>query len=253
MGLTLYIGLAGLPLGIQGIEFQVQVMFGRFAGVDGAAGDLGWGCQGRASPAFLWSLKGFCRLPPLRACSRRYYRCGVRHRRAVLAECPQQCRCDRSARLVALAAETQPNSAGREIHKRQPQRPALLAFAARGVGRFTRFACASSSACGRSLPLLAHNSGAWSAKASRCLSRRSSKPTRTRSDLLAVRSIGRLDGGANAVTELTSQLDHSMGPVRSSTWLRHSSSARFFRFSPWAASFGSRPELAIKNRDERSA
>ena len=40
MGLALYIGLAGLPLGVQGVELQVQVMFGGFAGVDGAAGQL---------------------------------------------------------------------------------------------------------------------------------------------------------------------------------------------------------------------
>jgi hypothetical protein len=36
-GLTLYIGLAGIPLGIERIELQFQAMLGGFAGVDGAA------------------------------------------------------------------------------------------------------------------------------------------------------------------------------------------------------------------------
>ena len=49
VGLALYIGLTGLPLGIQGIELQVQVMLGGFAGIDGAADDL----LGRHQDAFL--------------------------------------------------------------------------------------------------------------------------------------------------------------------------------------------------------
>jgi hypothetical protein len=36
-GLTLYIGLTGIPLGIKRVEFQFQSVLGRFAGVDGAA------------------------------------------------------------------------------------------------------------------------------------------------------------------------------------------------------------------------
>jgi hypothetical protein len=40
MGLALYICLASLPLGVQGVELQVEVMFGGFAGVDGAASQL---------------------------------------------------------------------------------------------------------------------------------------------------------------------------------------------------------------------
>src|SRR5205807_10493952 len=67
MGLTLYVSLTGLPLGVQGIELQVQVMLGRFTGVDGAAGQLGGGIHGRASPAFLGPLSS--RLLPA-ACSR---------------------------------------------------------------------------------------------------------------------------------------------------------------------------------------
>ena len=40
MHLAFDIGLAGLPLGVQGIELKVQIMFGGLAGVDGAAADL---------------------------------------------------------------------------------------------------------------------------------------------------------------------------------------------------------------------
>jgi hypothetical protein len=39
--LTLYIGLAGVPLGVQRIELQLQAMLGGFAGVDGAAERFG--------------------------------------------------------------------------------------------------------------------------------------------------------------------------------------------------------------------
>src|SRR6476619_6381444 len=37
MGLTLDVGLAGLPLGIKRVELEVEIMLGRFAGVDRAA------------------------------------------------------------------------------------------------------------------------------------------------------------------------------------------------------------------------
>ncbi len=40
--LALDIGLAGLPLGIERVELQVEVMVGRFAGVDRAAEQLSW-------------------------------------------------------------------------------------------------------------------------------------------------------------------------------------------------------------------
>ena len=40
MHLALDVGLAGLPLGVEGVELQVQVMFGGFAGVDGTAEDV---------------------------------------------------------------------------------------------------------------------------------------------------------------------------------------------------------------------
>src|ERR1700676_4103798 len=36
-GLTLYIGFAGLALGIERVELQFQPMLGGFAGIDGAA------------------------------------------------------------------------------------------------------------------------------------------------------------------------------------------------------------------------
>src|SRR6266446_2205076 len=36
--LTLYVCLAGLPLGVERVELQVEIMFGGFAGVDRAAG-----------------------------------------------------------------------------------------------------------------------------------------------------------------------------------------------------------------------
>ena len=39
-GLTLYIGLAGIALGIERVELQFQAMLGGFAGVDGAADGL---------------------------------------------------------------------------------------------------------------------------------------------------------------------------------------------------------------------
>ena len=58
MGLTLYICLAGLPLGIQGIELQVQVMFGRFAGVDGAAGQFAWAVHRAGTPGLRCRFSG---------------------------------------------------------------------------------------------------------------------------------------------------------------------------------------------------
>ena len=39
--LALDIGLAGFPLGIERVELEIQIMFGRFAGVDRAALDFG--------------------------------------------------------------------------------------------------------------------------------------------------------------------------------------------------------------------
>jgi hypothetical protein len=36
MHLAFYVSLAGFPLGIEGIEFQVEIMFGGFAGINGA-------------------------------------------------------------------------------------------------------------------------------------------------------------------------------------------------------------------------
>src|SRR6202023_3975674 len=41
MRLALDIGLAGFPLGIERVEFEIEVVFGRFAGVDRAALGLG--------------------------------------------------------------------------------------------------------------------------------------------------------------------------------------------------------------------
>jgi hypothetical protein len=38
--LTLYICLAGLPLGVEGIELQIQIMFGGFAGILGRLGGV---------------------------------------------------------------------------------------------------------------------------------------------------------------------------------------------------------------------
>src|ERR1700730_9064481 len=44
MRLALDIGLAGFPLGIERVEFEIEIMLGRFAGVDRAA--LGFGTTG---------------------------------------------------------------------------------------------------------------------------------------------------------------------------------------------------------------
>src|SRR3984893_4096541 len=41
MRLALDIGLAGLPLGIERVEFEIEIVLGRFAGVDRAALGLG--------------------------------------------------------------------------------------------------------------------------------------------------------------------------------------------------------------------
>ncbi len=43
MGLALDVGLAGLPLGVERVEFEVEIMLGRLAGVDRAAKDLSFG------------------------------------------------------------------------------------------------------------------------------------------------------------------------------------------------------------------
>src|SRR6266851_5791545 len=43
VGLTLDVGLAGLPLGIERVEFEIEIMLGRFAGVDRAAKNLSFG------------------------------------------------------------------------------------------------------------------------------------------------------------------------------------------------------------------
>src|SRR5262249_42228326 len=40
MGLTLYIGLTGFPLGIERIELLLEPLLGRFTGVDRAPNDL---------------------------------------------------------------------------------------------------------------------------------------------------------------------------------------------------------------------
>jgi len=65
VGLTLDVGLAGLPLGIQGIEFQVEIMVGRFARVDGAAEKLSWRVR-RHRPASARSAFRFIRRPKKR-------------------------------------------------------------------------------------------------------------------------------------------------------------------------------------------
>ena len=43
MRLALDIGLAGLALGIERVELEIEIMLGRFAGVDRAAEDLSFG------------------------------------------------------------------------------------------------------------------------------------------------------------------------------------------------------------------
>src|SRR5216684_3241851 len=43
MGLALDVGLAGLALGVERVEFEVEIMLGRLAGVDRAAKDLSFG------------------------------------------------------------------------------------------------------------------------------------------------------------------------------------------------------------------
>ena len=52
--LALYIGLAGLPLGVERVEFEIEIMLGRFSGVDRATQQLSCG---------LFST-GFHNLPP---------------------------------------------------------------------------------------------------------------------------------------------------------------------------------------------
>jgi len=43
MRLALYVGLAGFALRIEGVELEIEVMLGRFSGVDGATELLlGW-------------------------------------------------------------------------------------------------------------------------------------------------------------------------------------------------------------------
>ena len=41
MGLALDVGLAGLPLGVEGVELEIEVMFGGLAGLDGTPQRLG--------------------------------------------------------------------------------------------------------------------------------------------------------------------------------------------------------------------
>src|SRR5271168_1433831 len=40
VGLTLYVGFAGLALGVERVELEVEIMFGGFAGIDCAPGAL---------------------------------------------------------------------------------------------------------------------------------------------------------------------------------------------------------------------
>jgi hypothetical protein len=49
VGLALDVGLAGLALGIEGVELEVEIMLGGFAGVDRAAENLSRGHHRRAS------------------------------------------------------------------------------------------------------------------------------------------------------------------------------------------------------------
>src|SRR6202162_4080843 len=61
MRLALDIGLAGFPLGIERVEFEVEIMLGRFAGVDRAALGLGNDrVHGLRSPS---PTRGFCAAP----------------------------------------------------------------------------------------------------------------------------------------------------------------------------------------------
>src|ERR1700730_142949 len=53
--LALHIDLAGLAVGIERVEFEVECVFGRFAGVDRAAKDFSFG--GRHRCAFAWSVE----------------------------------------------------------------------------------------------------------------------------------------------------------------------------------------------------
>src|SRR6266542_6078003 len=43
VGLALDVGLAGLPLGVERVEFEIKIMLGRLASVDRAAKDLSFG------------------------------------------------------------------------------------------------------------------------------------------------------------------------------------------------------------------
>ncbi len=61
MSLALYICLAGLALGIERVEFEVEIMFARLAGVDRTAKDLAFGWLHRCT--FLGSRET---LPPCR-------------------------------------------------------------------------------------------------------------------------------------------------------------------------------------------
>ena len=54
MGLALDIGLAGLPLGIERVELKIEIMLGRFAGVDRTAEQLLGLVYPRLSPEPRW-------------------------------------------------------------------------------------------------------------------------------------------------------------------------------------------------------
>ena len=47
--LALDVSLASLALGVERVEFEVEVMLGRFAGIDGAAKDFSFGCHDRGA------------------------------------------------------------------------------------------------------------------------------------------------------------------------------------------------------------
>ncbi len=61
MSLALYICLAGLALGIERVEFEVEIMFGRLAGVDRTAKDLAFGWLHRCT--FLGESGDFTAMP----------------------------------------------------------------------------------------------------------------------------------------------------------------------------------------------
>src|SRR5438067_9475058 len=52
MGLALDVGLAGFPLRVERVEFEVEVMLGRLAGIDRAAQHLAFGRHGHRRTSF---------------------------------------------------------------------------------------------------------------------------------------------------------------------------------------------------------